>query len=288
VARAWRVTLGVTLGRLNGKVALVSGAARGQGRSHAIRLAQEGADIVAFDLCEDFSTVGYGMATEADLNETVLAVEALDRRILAEKMDVRDSVGVRRLVESASAAFGRLDIVVANAGILQIAPFTEVSDELWDDVIGTNLTGVFKTVRAALPVILEGGRGGAVVLIASTAGVKGHANTAPYSAAKHGVVALTRVLANEYGQHWIRTNAVLPTTVGTDMVHTQAIYALMSGGDPNATQAQAVAGFSTLNSLPVPWIEPIDVSNAVVWLASDESRYVNGALIAVDAGCTAK
>jgi SDR family mycofactocin-dependent oxidoreductase len=276
------------LGRLNGKVALVSGAARGQGRSHAIRLAQEGADIVAFDLCEDFSTVDYGMATEADLNETVLAVEALDRRILAEKMDVRDSVGLRRLVESASAAFGRLDIVVANAGILQIAPFTEVSDELWDDVIGTNLTGVFKTVRAALPVILEGGRGGAVVLIASTAGVKGHANTAPYSAAKHGVVALTRVLANEYGRHWIRTNAVLPTTVGTDMVLNQAIYTLMSGGDPNATQAQAVAGFSTLNSLPVPWIEPIDVSNAVVWLASDESRYVNGALIAVDAGCTAK
>ena len=288
MARAWRVTLGVTLGRLNGKVALVSGAARGQGRSHAIRLAQEGADIVAFDRCEDFSTVDYGMATEADLNETVLAVEALDRRILAEKMDVRDSVGVRRLVESASAAFGRLDIVVANAGILQIAPFTEVSDELWDDVIGTNLTGVFKTVRAALPVILEGGRGGAVVLIASTAGVKGHANTAPYSAAKHGVVALTRVLANEYGRHWIRTNAVLPTTVGTDMVLNQAICTLMSGGDSNATQAQAVAGFSTLNSLPVPWIEPIDVSNAVVWLASDESRYVNGALIAVDAGCTAK
>lgn len=276
------------MGRLNGKVALVSGAARGQGRSHAIRLAQEGADIVAFDRCEDFSTVDYGMATEADLNETVLAVEALDRRILAEKMDVRDSVGLRRLVESASAAFGRLDIVVANAGILQIAPFTEVSDELWDDVIGTNLTGVFKTVRAALPVILEGGRGGAVVLIASTAGVKGHANTAPYSAAKHGVVALTRVLANEYGRHWIRTNAVLPTTVGTDMVLNQAICTLMSGGDPNATQAQAVAGFSTLNSLPVPWIEPIDVSNAVVWLASDESRYVNGALIAVDAGCTAK
>jgi SDR family mycofactocin-dependent oxidoreductase len=276
------------MGRLDSKVALVSGAARGQGRSHAIRMAEEGADVIAFDLCEDFASVDYPMGTESDLNETVLAIEALGRRVVVEKVDARDSVGLKRLVESGTSALGRLDIVVANAGILKTAPFLDVGDDLWEATIGTNLTGVFKTVRAALPAILVGGRGGSIVLTGSTASVHGHANTAPYSAAKHGVIGLTKVLANEYGGRWIRTNAILPTAVGTDMILNQATYTLMSGGDPNATQDQALPGFQSLNSLPVPWIEPLDVSNALLWLVSEEARYVNGALFAIDAGSTAK
>jgi (+)-trans-carveol dehydrogenase len=276
------------MGRLQGKVALVSGAARGQGRSHAVRLAQEGADIIAFDSCADSAVIGYPLASESDLNETVRAVEALDRRIVVDKVDVRDTAGLRRLVAEGVSAFGRLDIVAANAGVIGLSPTVDVSDDLWDEVLGTNLTGVFKTVRAALPTIVEGGRGGSLILTASTAAVQGHANCAPYAAAKHGVVGLTRVLANEYGRHWIRANAILPTAVGTDMIFNQGMYQLMSGGNPEAVQADVVPTFQSMNILPVPWIEPVDVSNMLVWLASDEARYVTGALFAVDAGSTAR
>ena len=276
------------MGRVAGKVALVSGAARGQGRSHAIRLAEEGADIIAFDRCEPLDTVPYELATESDLNETVKAVEALDRRIVVRKLDVRDSKGLASLVEEGVSAFGRLDLVAANAGIMPLQSFVDTTDEVWDDVVGTNLTGVFKTVRAALPVMLAGGRGGSIVITSSTAGAKGLAHTAPYTAAKHGVIGLTKVIANEYGQYWIRANALLPTSVGTDMIFNQATYSIMTGGVPDATQEMAAPGFASLNTLPIPWIEPIDVSNALVWLCSDEARYISGASLSVDAGCIQK
>jgi SDR family mycofactocin-dependent oxidoreductase len=276
------------MGKVEGKVALISGGARGQGRSHAIRLAEEGADIIVFDACESCSTVPYGLATESDLNETVKAVEALDRRVIAKKLDVRDTKGLRALVDEGMAAFGRLDIVAANAGIMPLYPFLDHTDEIWDDVIGTNLTGVFKTIRAALPAIIEGGRGGSIVVTSSTAGVKGLGNSAGYSAAKHAVIGLTRVIANEFALQWIRANAVLPTTVSTDMVRNQSTYSLMAGGDPNATEEQAIPVFSSLNALPLPWIEPLDVSNAVVWLSSDEARYITGVALSVDAGCVQK
>ncbi|WP_028933810.1 mycofactocin-coupled SDR family oxidoreductase [Pseudonocardia spinosispora] len=276
------------MGRLTGKVALISGAARGQGRSHAVRLAEEGADIIAFDRCEPIGSVPYDLATEADLDDTVKSVEALDRRIVARKVDVRDTAGLAALVEEGVAEFGRLDCVAANAGIMPLQPFAETSDELWEDVIGTNLTGVFKTVRAALPAMLAGGRGGSIVITSSTAGAKGVPNTAPYTAAKHGVIGLTRVIANEYGQHWIRANALLPTSVGTDMIFNQATYSIMTGGVPDATREMAAPGFASLNTLPVPWIEPIDVSNALVWLCSDEARFITGAALSVDAGSIQK
>jgi SDR family mycofactocin-dependent oxidoreductase len=276
------------MGRVEGKVALVSGAARGQGRSHAVRLAEEGADIIAFDRCEQIDSVAYDLATEADLNDTVKLVEALDRRIVVRKLDVRDTAGLASLVAEGMAAFGRLDLVAANAGIMPLQPFAETSDELWDDVIGTNLTGVFKTVRAAIPAILEGGRGGSIVITSSTAGAKGLPNTAPYTAAKHGVIGLTKVIANEYGQRWIRANALLPTSVGTDMIFNQATYSIMTGGVPDATQEMASPGFASLNTLPVPWIEPLDVSNALVWLCSDEARFITGASLSVDAGSVQK
>jgi SDR family mycofactocin-dependent oxidoreductase len=276
------------MGSLDGKVALISGAARGQGRSHAIRLAQEGADIIAFDRCADAKAVNYPLGTESELNETVLAIEALGRKVVAEKVDARDTSGLKALMSAGERAFRRLDIVVANAGVIGLAPVLDVDDDLWDEVVGTNLTGVFRTVRAALPTMLAGGRGGSIILTASTAGVQGHANTAPYAAAKHGVVGLTRVLANEFGAQWIRANAVVPSSVGTGMIFNQAMYTVMTGGDPEATREQAEAGFRSLNVLPVPWVETQDISNAVAWLASDQARYVTGALFAIDAGATAR
>lgn len=276
------------MGRVEGKVALISGGARGQGRSHAIRLADEGADIIVFDVCEPCSTIPYDLATESDLNETVKAVEALGRRVIAKKLDARDSKGLRAIVGEGLAAFGRLDIVIANAGIMPLYPFLAHTDEIWDDVIATNLTGVFKTIRAALPGIIEGGRGGSVVVTSSTAGVKGLGNSAGYSAAKHAVIGLTRVIANEFAQQWIRANAVLPTTVNTGMIRNQSTFSLMAGGDPEATEEQAIPVFSSLNALPLPWIEPLDVSNAIIWLCSDEARYITGIALSVDAGCVQK
>lgn len=276
------------MGSLDGKVALISGAARGQGRSHAIRLAQEGADIIAFDRCTDAKAINYPLGTESELNETVLAIEALGRKVVAEKVDARDTSGLKALMSAGERAFRRLDIVVANAGVIALAPVLDVDDDLWDEVVGTNLTGVFRTVRAALPTMLAGGRGGSIILTASTAGVRGHANTAPYAAAKHGVVGLTRVLANEFGAQWIRANAVVPSSVGTGMIFNQEMYTVMTGGDPEATREQAEAGFRSLNVLPVPWVETQDISNAVAWLASDQARYVTGALFAIDAGATAR
>jgi SDR family mycofactocin-dependent oxidoreductase len=276
------------MSRLAGKVALVSGAARGQGRSHAVRLAEEGADIIAFDRCDSIGSISYDLATESDLNETVKAVEALDRRVIARRLDARDTRGLTSLIDEGMSAFGRLDCVAANAGIIALKAFTDTTDELWDEVIGTNLTGVFRTVRAALPAMLQGGRGGSIVITSSTAGAKGLPHTAAYSAAKHGVVGLTRVIANEYCQHWIRANALLPTSVGTDMIFNQATYTIMTGGVPDATQEMAAAGFASLNALPLPWIEPVDVSNALVWLCSDEARFITGATLSVDAGSIQK
>lgn len=276
------------VGALQGKVALVSGAARGQGRSHAVRLAQEGADIIAFDRCAPSSSLPYDLASEADLAATAAAVEASGRRIVTRTLDVRDSVGLEQLVADGVAALGGLDIVVANAGILAPAPFLDTTDELWDEIIGVNLTGVFRTVRAAIPAIIAGGRGGSIVLTSSTAGVKGMANVAPYAASKHAVIGLTKVLANEFGAQWIRANVVLPTAVGTDMILNQTTFSLMSGGRTDATQDDAIGGFQSRNVLPVPWIDADDVSNAVVWLCSDQARYVTGATLAVDAGSTQK
>ena len=180
------------MGKLDGKVAFITGAARGQGRSHALKLAQEGADIIAVDLCRQVDSVVYPLATEADLAETVAQVEALDRRIVASTADVRDTAQLTKAVDDGVAELGRLDIVLANAGIASFAPIEELTDEAWDDMIGINLTGVFKTVRAAVPHLKAGGRGGAIVLTSSTAGIKGLANLAHYVAAKHGVVGLVK------------------------------------------------------------------------------------------------
>jgi SDR family mycofactocin-dependent oxidoreductase len=277
-------------GRLEGKVAFITGAARGQGRSHAVRLAQEGADIIAVDLCAQMSSVGYPMATEEDLAETVRQVEALDRRIVASVADVRDSAALKGAVDEGVAQLGRLDIVLANAGIATFAPVEDLTDDMWDEMIAVNLTGVFKTVRSAVPHLKAGGRGGAIVLTSSTAGIKGLANLAHYVAAKHGVVGLVKTLANELGPDMIRVNSVHPTSVNTDMIHNEETYGLFRPDKPKSevTREEAGESFKTMNILPVEWVEPVDISNAILFLVSDEGRYVTGVQLPVDAGSVQK
>jgi SDR family mycofactocin-dependent oxidoreductase len=272
-------------GRLEGKVAFITGAARGQGRSHAVRMAEEGADIIAVDICEDIDTVtAYGLATEADLEETVKLVESLDRRIVAEKADVRDIEALSAAVERGVAELGRLDTVVANAGIFSHAPDTHAyGEQPWADVIDVNLTGVWHAVKAAMPHMLAAGNGGSLVLISSLAGTKGLASLGSYTAAKHGVVGLMKVLANEYGAHGIRVNTIHPNAIATTMVQNETLYKLFRPELEHPTLEDALPAFAGMNPFRIPFIDPVHVSNAVVFLASDESLYVSGAQLPVDA-----
>ena len=272
-------------GRLEGKVAFITGAARGQGRSHAVRMAEEGADIIAVDICEDIDTVtAYDLATEADLAETVKLVEALDRRIVAEKADVRDIAALTRAVDNGVAQLGRLDTVVANAGIFSHDPESHNYDEqAWSDVVDVNLTGVWHAVKAAMPHLLAGGNGGSLILISSLAGTKGLASLASYTAAKHGVVGLMKVLANEYGQHGIRVNTINPNAIATTMVQNETLYRLFRPELEHPTLDDALPAFASMNPFKVAFIDPVHVSNAVVFLASDESLYISGAQLPVDA-----
>ena len=276
------------MARLDGKVAFVTGAARGQGRSHALRLAEEGANIVALDLCEQIESVPYEMSNEEDLNETVRQVEDLDQRIVARKADVRDLAQVEALVEEGISEFGRIDIVCANAGIFTLGPAHELSRSDWDDVIGTNLTGVWKTCRAVIPHMIERGEGGSIIITSSTAGIKGYANTAHYTASKHAVVGLARSMANELAPYMIRVNTVHPTSVDTPMIQNEMTYAMFRPDLEHPTRDDAREAFQALNALPIPWVEARDISNAVLWLASDEARYVTGIMVPVDAGMTQK
>ncbi len=277
------------MGKLDGKVAFVTGAARGQGRSHAIRLAQEGADIVAVDLAKQIDTVPYGMSSPDDLAETVRQVEALDRRIVASVADVRDYDGLKSALDAGVAELGKLDIVSANAGIFSNAPADELSEQAWDDMIAVNLTGVWHTAKAAIPHLRANG-GGSIVITSSTAGIKGFPNFVHYVAAKHGGVGIMRTLALELAPDFIRVNTVHPTSVDTDMIQNADMYALFAPDLPAEERTREALGarFALLNALPIPWVEPIDISNAVLWLASDESRYVTGIQLPVDAGSTQK
>jgi SDR family mycofactocin-dependent oxidoreductase len=274
--------------RVEGKVAFVTGAARGQGRSHALRLAQEGADIIAVDICADIDTVPYPGSTSADLAETVAAVEALDRRIVAREADVRSFSALKAAFDEGSAELGDVDIVVANAGILSIAQGWEVTDEQWDTVVDINLKGVWHAAKAAIPGMIERGRGGSIVMTSSIAGLGPLAGMTHYAASKHGVTGLCRNLAHELAVHSIRVNSVHPTTVNTPMINNQPIFKVFRPDLENPTEEEALEGFSTLTQMPIPYVEPVDISNAVLWLASDEARYVTGAQIPVDAGWTVR
>jgi (+)-trans-carveol dehydrogenase len=273
------------VGKLSGKVAFITGAARGQGQSHAIRLAEDGADIVAIDILENFDTAFYPMASATDLEHTVKLVEDTGQRILARKADVRDQAALDAVVAEAIGSFGRLDIVVGNAGIATtMAKTWELSDREWQDVIDVNLTGVWRTVKATVPAMIEGGRGGAIVLTSSLAGLKGYSNIAGYVAAKHGVNGLMRTLANELGAHGIRVNSVCPGLIHTDMMMNQATYDVFRPEIDHPTKEDATEVFRTMQVLPTDWLEPRDVSEIIAFLASDAARFITGVAMPVDAG----
>ncbi len=273
--------------RFVGRVAFVTGAAKGQGRSHALRLAQEGADLILLDVCADIPATRYAQGSAEQLAETVARAEAYGARVVSRIGDVRERAAVDAVVAEGLDRFGRLDVVLANAGIIQLKPVLELTDADWSDMLGINLTGVWHTVRAGLATMLEQGSG-AIVMTSSAAGVKGPPNMAHYSAAKAGVLGLMRALANEVGPRGVRVNAVVPTTVDTDMVHWPEAYQLFRPDLAAPTREDVEPVFASLNVLPVPWIQPRDVTNAVLWLASDEARYVHGVALPVDAGTVIK
>jgi SDR family mycofactocin-dependent oxidoreductase len=273
-------------GRVAGKVAFITGAARGQGRSHALGLAEQGADIIALDICANVETVAYPMATKADLDETVRLVEATGQRIVAQVADVRDYDAVENVVRAGVAEFGRLDIVCANAGVVALSMSETNPIEVFRETIDINLTGVWNTVRAALPAMLDGGRGGSIVLISSTAGFKGlgvdrQASMEAYTASKHGVVGLMRVFANEYAKNSIRVNSIHPTgTVSpmNDNDFSPAIHA----------KHGAQVGETLKHLLPVDRVEVTDITNALLYLVSDDGRYVTGITLPVDCGVSVR
>lgn len=269
-----------TRGRVAGKVALITGAARGQGRSHALRLAAEGADILAIDICAPVDHVDYATATGDDLATTARMVEEAGARVVTRTVDVRDASGLTAAVAEGAAALGGLDIAVANAGVCSIQRWDEVTPELWNTVIGINLTGVWNTCTAAIPHLLEAG-GGSMILISSTAGLKGQPFLTPYVASKHGLVGIMRSLANELASKHIRVNSLHPTGVDTPMLNGMT-------GLTERIEASPDVGSLFLNSLPVDLVQAADVSNAVLFLASDEAKYVTGLTMTVDAGASAR
>jgi SDR family mycofactocin-dependent oxidoreductase len=267
-------------GRVAGKVALITGAARGQGRSHALRLAREGADIIGVDLCADLEAIPYPLATPADLDETARLVTEAGARMVTAVVDVRDAEALSAAVGEGVDRLGRLDIVVANAGVCTIQRWDELTAAVWDTVVGINLTGTWNTCVAAIPHLIGSG-GGSVVLISSVAGLKGQPFLAPYVASKHGMVGVMRTLANELAAQGIRVNSVHPTGVDTPML-------VGLSGLTERIAASPDTGSIFLNSLPVDVIAPSDVSDAVLYLSSEEARYVTGLTLTVDAGSSAR
>ncbi|SEF18870.1 mycofactocin-coupled SDR family oxidoreductase [Jiangella alba] len=268
---------------LSGKVALISGAARGQGRSHALALSRAGARIVGFDLCEQIPATKIPMSSPADLEETRKLVEAAGGEMLAVRADVRDSAQTSAVVDQAMDRFGRIDIVVANAGIDSIDATIDMSDEAWDAVIDVNLTGVFRTIRPALRPMIEAGRGGSIIVTSSCAGLTPYPNHVHYGAAKYGVIGVTQCLALELAAHRIRVNALAPSAVGTDLALNPVLFKLFTG-KADATAEDAAPIFQSLNLIERPWLEPEEVSNAVVWLSGDETRAITGIVLPLDLG----
>ncbi|MFZ2174023.1 MAG: mycofactocin-coupled SDR family oxidoreductase [Rhodococcus sp. (in: high G+C Gram-positive bacteria)] len=276
-------------GRVEGKVAFVTGAARGQGRSHAVRLAEEGADIIAIDSCEQFDNVPYPLATPDDLAETVDLVKGLGRRIVSSQVDVRDLTAMRELVDSGVEQLGRLDIVVANAGIGSSGGMMEDMEEsVWKEMIDINMTAVWLTAKVAIPHLVAGGRGGSIILTSSVGGMKAYPMMGHYVTAKHGVIGIMRSLAVELGWQNIRVNSVHPTQVSTPMVMNDATFKMFRPDLEHPT-ADDFAPFSQQSHvLPTPWVDATDVSNAVLFLASDEARFITGVQLPIDAGACLK
>ncbi|MDX6742149.1 mycofactocin-coupled SDR family oxidoreductase [Actinocorallia sp. A-T 12471] len=276
------------MGRVEGKVAFVTGAARGQGRSHAVRLAEEGADIIAVDICHDLVTNNYPLASEADLQETARLVEKAGRRVIAKKADVRERAQLAAVLAEGVEAFGKLDVVVANAGIMPLNG--EPGLQAWTDVVDTNLVGVINAVHASLPHLAEGGSivatGSAAAFMVGQQVAQPGANPggAGYSYAKRALSEFIHEMARNLAPRMIRANAVHPTNCNTDMLNSEPMYKAFRPDLENPTREDALLAFPAQQAMPIPFIEPGDVTNAVVFLASEESRYVTGLQLRVDGG----
>jgi (+)-trans-carveol dehydrogenase len=273
------------MGRLTNRVALISGVARGQGRSHALRLVSEGVSIIGFDGLCTYDTVPYKQATQEDLDETVRLIEEAGGKVYAGRADVRERGEIERIIKEGTAEVGPIDIVIANAGIgINSRPFWEVSQQEWDDVIGVCLTGVWNTVSAAVPSMIAAGNGGSVVITSSAAAIKAAPQLSAYIAAKTGVIGMMRSMASDLAPHRIRINCIAPTAVPTDFVLNDRLYQIFSPDSPEPSLEDAKKVMRGMHPLGEPWVEPQDVSAAVAYLASDEARYVTGIVLPIDLG----
>jgi SDR family mycofactocin-dependent oxidoreductase len=272
-------------GRLHGKVALITGAARGIGRAQAVRFAQEGADIIALDICGPVDTVVTPPATPADLQETARLVGNAGGQIVAEIVDIRDTDAVQAATDRGVDRLGGLDVVCATAGITSRAMATDLTENAWQTMLDVNLTGVWRTCRATAPHLIDRGAG-SVILTSSIAGMRGLVGVAHYTAAKHGVVGLMRSLAKELAPHNIRVNTVHPTNVDTPMIQNDHVRGAFRPDLEHVTREQFAESARSMNMLAIPWIEPVDVANASLFLASDEARYITAVTLPVDAGST--
>lgn len=273
-------------GRLDGQVALITGAARGQGRSHAVALAAEGADVVLCDAAKDIDTVPYALARGDDLAETERLVHDAGRRCLTRVVDVRDTSGLDELVGDAVAEFGRIDICVANAGVCGFGRFWEISDDMWDDMIGVDLTGVFKTLRAVVPHMIERNYG-RIVATSSMGGRMGNPNLAHYVAAKFGVVGLVKTLAREVAAHGITVNAICPASVDSAMLHNAPMYGLFCPDLDHPGKEDVEPLYTAMNLVPRPWLRPDEVSRVVVFLCTDRDAAMTGEAFHIGLGATA-
>jgi SDR family mycofactocin-dependent oxidoreductase len=272
------------MGKLDGKVAFITGAARGQGRSHAVRLAEEGADIVGVDVCGPIETVEYQGSSDVDLKETQRLVEERGRKMVGVQGDVRDFASVESAVQRGIDTFGHVDVVAANAGILSIGQAHDLTEAQWMQMIDINLNGVWRTCKAVIPHMISAGRGGSIVITSSGASLHGVRNISHYVAAKTGVVGLMRSLSVELAEHQIRVNALNPTNVNSKMIQNEMLYRLYLPHLDAPTQDDFSVAVAATHPMGVPWVEPIDVSNALVFLASDESRYITGIQLPIMAG----
>ncbi len=275
------------MGELEGRVALITGAARGQGRSHAVAMAEAGADVVVTDLCADITSVPYELGAAHDLDETAQLVEKAGRRVLAVEADVRDRDAMAAVVAQAMDQLGQVDIVVANAGICGFGLMPELSQQQWDDMVAVNLTGVFNTFRAAVPPMIER-RYGRLVAISSGAGRMGTPNLSHYAATKWGVIGFVKSVALEVAAHGITANVVCPATVDTPMVHNEALYSLFAPDIEVRTKDAVRPRYETMNPMGVAWLDAQEISNAVLFLASDRSAFISGETIEVSAGGSAQ
>ncbi|RHW26271.1 NAD(P)-dependent oxidoreductase [Nocardioides immobilis] len=273
---------------LESKVAFVTGAAHGQGRSHAVGLAKQGVDIIAVDVCGQIPLVPYALGTKEELDETVALVQEAGRQAIGIVADVRDGAAISAAAVAGEEHFGRIDIVVANAGVnLDGAPAQDIPDEAWQLMLDINLTGVWHTARSTVPALLRAG-GGSIIMTSSVAALRPYSGIAHYNAAKAGVVALMQTMALELAPHGVRVNTLNPSAVETPMIMNEALMRNFVPESPQPTHEEFASRAQLINAMPIPWVQPIDITNAVIWLASDEARYVTGVALPIDAGARIK